>query len=115
MSDVSYCDTFGAWILGAGDSTWLVWESGAEELGPVGAAVFEKIDEKEGKGIRFKVPEDVFGKKYKIEEGDGMYTVGHFLTATGDEVLDVLRLLKQHNLTCIVFHYFFASWYLEVK
>ena len=43
-----------------------------------------------------------------------MYTVGHFLTASGDEVLDILRMLKQHNLNCLVFYYFFSSWYLEV-
>lgn len=115
VSDVTYCDTFNAWVLGTGGRTWLVRESGAEELGPVGAAVFEKIDEKQGKGIRFKVPEDIFGKKYKLEEGDGMYTVGHFLTASGDEVLDVFRVLKQHNLTCFVFYYFFKSWYLEIN
>ncbi len=115
VSDVTYCDTFSAWVLRAAGSTWFVRESGAEELGPVGAAVFEKIDEKQGKGIRFKVPEDVFGKKYKLEEGDGMYTAGHFLTASGDDVLDVLRMLKQNSLTCFVFYYFFSSWYFGVS
>jgi len=114
IEETSYCDTFSAWIFNDSSGTWLVRESGAEKLGRVDLAVFEKIDEKAGKDVRFKVPEKVFAKTYKLEDGDGMYTQGKFLTVSGEGILDVLRKLEPGGLRCRVTYYFFTSWYLEI-
>jgi hypothetical protein len=115
IEETSYCDTFSAWIFNEAGATWLVRESGAEKLGHVYLSVFEAIDEKAGKDVRFKVPETVFAKTYKLEDGDGMYTQGKFLTASGDGILDVLRMLEPAGLSCRVTYYFFTSWYLEIE
>jgi hypothetical protein len=46
--------------------------------------------------------------------GDGMYTHGTFLTASGDKVLDVLRVAKEKALSAAVHYYFFSSWYIAL-
>jgi hypothetical protein len=112
---VAFSDTFTAWLFGTPDGTWLVREQGAELLGQVDFAVFEKIDEVEAKDVRFGVPEQTFKDKgYKLEPGDGMYTQGTFLTASGDKLLDVLRVAKEKALRAAVHYYFFSSWYIDL-
>jgi hypothetical protein len=112
---VSFSDTFKAWLFAIPGGTWLVREQGAELLGHVDFAVFEKIDEVQAKDVRFGVPEQAFTDKgYKLEAGDGMYTQGTFLTASGDKVLDVLRVAKEKALRAEVHYYFFSSWYIAL-
>jgi hypothetical protein len=112
---VSFSDTFKAWLFAIPGGTWLVREEGAELLGEVDFAVFEKIDEAEAKDIRFGVPEEGFKDKgFKLEPGDGMYTHGTFLTASGDKLLDVLRAAKENGLHATVRYYFFSSWYIAL-
>jgi len=112
---VSFSDTFQAWLFGTPEGTWLVREQGAELLGHMDFAVLEKIDEAEAKDIRFGVPEQAFKDKgYELEPGDGMYTQGTFLTASGDKLLDVLRVAKEKALRAAVHYYFFSSWYIAL-
>jgi hypothetical protein len=112
---VSFSDTFKAWLFGIPGGTWLVREQGAELLGQVDFAVFEKIDEVQAKDVRFGVPEQAFEDEgYKLEPGDGMYTHGTFLTASGDKLLDVLRVAKEKALRAGVHYYFFSSWYVAL-
>jgi hypothetical protein len=112
---VSFSDTFKAWLFAIPGGIWLVREQGAELLGQVDFAVFEKIDEVQAKDVRFGVPEQAFADKgYKLEAGDGMYTHGTFLTASGDKVLDVLRVAKEKALSAAVHYYFFSSWYIAL-
>jgi len=112
---VSFSDNFRAWLFGAPGGTWLVREQGAELLGQVDFAVFEKIDDVQAKDVRFGVPEQAFRDQgYKLESGDGMYTHGTFLTASGDELLGVLRVAKEKALRAAVHYYFFSSWYIAL-
>jgi len=112
---VSFSDTFKAWLFGTPGGTWLVREQGAELLGQVDFAVFEKIDEVPAKDVRFGVPEQAFKDAgYRLKMGDGMYTRGTFLTASGDKLLDVLRVAKEKALRATVHYYFFSSWYIAL-
>jgi hypothetical protein len=112
---VSFSDSFTAWLFGTSEGTWLVREQGAELLGQVDFAVFEKIDEVQAKEVRFGVPEEAFKDKgYKLEPGDGMYTQGTFLTASSENLLDVLRVAKENALRAGVHYYFFSSWYIDL-
>jgi hypothetical protein len=117
IAEVSYSDTFDAWIVqSCKGGTWLVRRSGLERFTGVDSEVFEKIDEKDGKDIRFKVREEWFKGKVKLEDGDGMYTVGKFLTASGEDILDVLRVVTAQQLfTCRVTYYFFDAWYIDFE
>jgi hypothetical protein len=113
IREVSFSDTFSAWIFQEGSSTWLVNRGGAERFGGIESLVFEKIDSANGQNITFRVPEELFAGKFTLEQGDGMYRVGTFLTVSGPEILDVFRILRDKGLGCRVFNYFFSSYFID--
>jgi hypothetical protein len=113
IREVSFSDTFGAWIFQADASTWLVTEKGAEQLGGIESLVFEKIDSTGGQKITFRVPKEIFENKFTLEQGDGMYRVGTFLSVSGPEILDVFRILRENGVSCRVYYYFFSSYFID--
>jgi hypothetical protein len=113
VKEISFSDTFAAWLFFVKDGTWMVASGSSEKLGVASAAVFEAIDEKEGKNVSFRIEKDYWGGKLEVEPGDGMYTQGLFVSASGGGILTVLRTFKKEGRPCTLFHYFFESWYLD--
>jgi len=113
VKEISFSDTFSAWLFFAKDGTWMVTSGSSEKLGVASASVFEGIDEKEGKNVSFRIEKDCWNGKLEVEPGDGMYTQGLFVSASGSDILTVLRTLKKEGRACALFHYFFESWYLD--
>ena len=113
VKEISFSDTFAAWLFFAKDGTWMVASGSSEKLGVASPAVFEAIDEKEGKNVSFRIEKDYWNGKLEVNPGDGMYTQGLFVSASGSGILTVLRTFKKEGRPCSLFHYFFESWYLD--